>query len=332
MKFYNNHSLLFGTALVFFVFLTLQVALLPALKNQQVFSPLPNAKPLTEDEKAGKSIYVENGCIACHTQQVRSVDMDKVYGSRPNIPADYAMNQRMDVWRNTANLLGSERTGPDLTNIGERQPSKDWQLLHLYQPRAVVKESVMPAFPWLFEEKDYLEKGDIEVKVPEQFLKHKFKKVVAKKEAMQLVAYLLSLKQIKLPDGTTPPEFLYKKKEQKTASAANTGGAALPDGAELFNTHCVACHQTNGEGLPGAFPPLKGSPVVQGDDLKVYITIIMKGYNGRPGFGEMPAVGTNAAFTPEMVTALMNHERTSWGNNAKPVTLDEVKKIMEEIK
>lgn len=334
MKFYNNHKLLFGTALVFFLFLTLHVAILPAIKDQQIYKPLPDAKPLTPDEKAGKDLYVSNGCIACHTIQVRNVDMDKVYGARPSIAADYAMNQRLDVWRNTANLLGSERTGPDLTSIGERQPSKDWHLLHLYQPRAVVKESVMPAFPWLFEEKDYLDKGDIEVKVPPQFLKDRFKKVVAKKEAMQLVAYLLHLKQIKLPDGTPSPEFLYKQKALQPTAGTAAGGVTgnLPDGGELFSTHCASCHQANGEGLPGAFPPLKGSPVVAGEDLKVYITIIMKGYNGRPGYGEMPPVGTTASFTPEMVTAIMNHERSSWGNNAKEVTLDEVKKIMDEIK
>lgn len=329
MKFYNNHNLLFGTALVFFLFLTLNIAILPAIHNQEVYKPLPDAKPLTKDESAGKSLYVENGCIACHTMQVRSVEMDKVFGSRPNIPADYAMNQRMDVWRNTANLLGSERTGPDLTNIGERQPSVDWQLLHLYQPRAVVAESVMPAFPWLFEEKDYLSKGDVEVKVPEKFLRKKFTKIVAKKEALQLVAFLLSLKQVKLPDGIVAPEFLYKQKEK--AAAAGAAGN-LPDGGELYRANCVACHQANGEGLPGAFPPLKGSPVVLGEDLKLYVTIIMKGYNARPEYAEMPAVGTNADFSPEMVAALINHERTSWGNTGKVVTAEEVKKIMDEIK
>lgn len=329
MEFYNNHKLLFWSALLFFLFLTLNIAILPAIQNQQVYKPLPGTKPLSKDAKAGKALYVANGCIACHTQQVRSVDMDKVFGSRPNIPADYAMNQRTDLWRNTANLLGSERTGPDLTNIGERQPSIDWQLLHLYQPRAVVAESVMPAYQWLFEEKDYIQKGDIEVKVPEKFLKNRFKKIVAKKEALQLVAYLLSLKQTKLPDGTPPPEFLYKQKEQKTTAA---GGAALPDGGELYSANCVACHQANGEGLPGAFPPLKGSPVVLGEDLKLYVTIIMKGYNPRPEYAVMPNVGTAANFTPEMVAAIINHERSSWGNTGKPVTADEVKKIMDEIK
>lgn len=331
MKFLNNHKTLFWSALILFLFLTLQIAILPAFTNQSIYKPLPDAKPLTKEERAGKAVYIENGCIACHTQQVREVEMDKVYGNRPSIPADYAGNHRTDVWRNTANLLGSERTGPDLTAIGERQPSVDWQLLHLYQPRAVVKESIMPSFAFLFEEKDYINEGDTKVKVPAEFLKHKFKKIVASEKALQLVAYLLSLKQTKLPEGIKPQEFLYKKEVKKNAA----GGAAasnLPDGAELFTTNCASCHQANGEGLPGAFPPLKGSPVVGGEDISLYVTIIMTGYTGRPGYGPMPAVGKNANFTPEMVTAIMNHERSSWGNNAKPVTLAQVKAVMDQLK
>ncbi|MEZ4790278.1 MAG: cbb3-type cytochrome c oxidase subunit II [Flavobacteriales bacterium] len=47
--------------------------------------------------------------------------------------------------------MGSERTGPDLTNIGKRQPGVQWHLLHLYDPR-MVQGSIMPRYPWLFEE------------------------------------------------------------------------------------------------------------------------------------------------------------------------------------
>ena len=106
----------------------------------------------------------------------------------------------------------------------------------------------------------------------------------------------------------------------------------MPDGAELYTANCASCHQQNGEGLQGAFPPLKGSPVVASEDIAVYVNIIMNGYNGRPGYGPMPSVGKNANFTAEIVTAIMNHERSSWGNNAKPVTLEQVKTEMDKIK
>ena len=60
MHMYSNHKLLFWTALLFFVFLTLNVCILPAITNQQIYQPLPDAKPLTKDELAGKMIYIEN--------------------------------------------------------------------------------------------------------------------------------------------------------------------------------------------------------------------------------------------------------------------------------
>lgn len=141
--------------------------------------------------------------------------MDNVFGKRPSIAADFAINKRTDFWRNTANLMGTERTGPDLTNVGERQPSDDWHLIHLYQPRAAVAESIMPSYKWLFVEKDFLEKGDVEVKIPKEYLQHKSKKIVATKKALELVAYLKSLKQTDYTDKSIVPAFLYKQKRKR---------------------------------------------------------------------------------------------------------------------
>ena len=163
-------------------------------------------------------------------------------------------------------------------------------------------------------------------------LENKNKKIVAGNDALYLVAYLKSLKQNKLPDGSPAPEFMYKQKKQAQGAAAAAGAANLPDGAEVYTANCVACHQANGEGLPGAFPPLKGSPIVNGDDLKLYVTIIMKGYDARPQWAQMPSVGTTAGFTAAQVTAVINHERSSWGNQAPPVKVEDVQKIMDEIK
>jgi len=331
MIFLNDHRIFFGAALGLFIFLTLYIAVIPALDNQGINKPLPRqAKVLTKDEWAGKMVYIDNGCVACHTQQVRNVEMDNVFGKRPSIPADFAVNRRTDFWRNTANLMGTQRAGPDLTNVGERQPSAEWHLIHLYQPRAAIEASIMPSYEFLFIERDYLQPGDVEVKVPEKFLKNKRKKIVATAKALQLVAYLKSLKQSDFTDKSIIPEFLYKQEKKDTGEAQ--GGENLPDGAELFTANCASCHQANGEGVPGAFPPLKGSPVVTGGDLELYVNIIMKGYDPRPEFAAMPPVGTNANFTPEDVTAVINHERTSWGNNAKKVTVEEVKVIMDKIK
>lgn len=329
MEFFDNHKKLFGTALGLFLWLTFVVAILPAINNQKNNAPLPNATPLTSSQTAGKNIFIANGCVACHTQQVRNVDMDKMWGNRPGIAADYAGNKRTDFWRNTATLMGTERTGPDLTNVGVRQGSLAWNLLHLYQPRAVVEQSIMPAYPWLFKEVYSVNKDDVEVVVPDKYRKGIKGKIIASQEALDLVAYLQSLKQTALPDGKPAMEFLYKKEIKKDVSGIASN---LPDGGLLYTKNCSSCHQANGEGLKGAFPSLKGSPIVLGDDLDLFVNIIMLGYDARPEYSVMNAVGTDNELTPEEVTAIINHEKTSWGNEAKPISTEEVKKIMDFIK
>ena len=230
MDYFNDHRKLFLTALGLFLFLTILVAILPALYNQKNNALLPGAQPLSGDALLGKAIYIANGCVACHTQQVRNVDMDKMWGERPSIAADYADLYRTDFWRNTATVMGTERTGPDLTSIGTRQPSIYWHLLHLYIPRIVVKQSIMPGYPWMLVVKKDPLKGDVTVTVPAKYLKGLTGKVIATKEALQLVAYLQTLKQIKLTNGTPNPEFLYK-----SAGKTDVGGAKTQelDGAVL---------------------------------------------------------------------------------------------------
>jgi cytochrome c oxidase cbb3-type subunit 2 len=328
MEIFNNHKKLFRTAFLLFATLTLFVAIIPALKNHRDNKALPGSEPLNEAAMHGKALFIENGCVACHTQQVRNIDMDKVWGNRPGIAADYADNKRMSSFVNTATLMGTERTGPDLTNVGNRQPSLEWNLLHLYQPRAVVSKSIMPAYKWLFVVKEKPAKDDIIVSVPEEFLKGVKGKVVATKDALDLVAYLQSLKQAPLPDGKQAPEFLYKKSDKSTAKS----GMVQLDGKAIYAANCQSCHQENGEGLKGAFPALKGSAVVLNDNPELLINIIMKGYNPREEYGVMPAIGTNSNLTADEVAAIINHERSSWGNKARSVSTDEVSKIMGFIK
>ena len=329
MELFNNHKRLFSTAALFFIGLTILVAIIPALNNQRNNAILPDTEALSEQAIKGKNVYIGNGCVACHTQQVRNLDMDKIWGYRPSIAADYAGMKRTDLWRNTATLMGTERTGPDLTNIGTRQPSIDWNLVHLYNPRIVVKESIMPAYPWMFSIKKETSKGDVVVNVPAEYMGGKQGKVVAAKEALYLVAYLQSLKQTKLPDGNPAPEFLYQREEKKQPGSTQTKEL---NGAALYTANCQSCHQANGEGLPGAFPPLKGSAIVLDENPERMVDIIMNGYDAHPNYGVMAAVGTNANLTPEEVAAIMNHEKTSWGNDVKKVTPDEIKKIMEFVK
>ena len=92
----------------------------PLFFHQQVNEPVEGLEPLSALELEGRDIYIREGCHVCHTQQIRPF------------------------------LWGSKRTGPDLARVGGRY-SDAWQRQHLYDPRSVVPESNMPAFPWLFE-------------------------------------------------------------------------------------------------------------------------------------------------------------------------------------
>jgi cytochrome c oxidase cbb3-type subunit II len=155
--------------------------------------------PLQVEE--GHKIYVREGCIYCHSQQVRpkGFGADEARGwGRASVATDYkGFNPHP---------LGTMRTGPDLSNIGSRQPSRDWHLQHLYNPRSVMKESIMPPFGWLFElvdEKANTDKASTKkgITVPKEYM-IEGKKIVPKEEAEALVAYLLWLtqKEAKMPE------------------------------------------------------------------------------------------------------------------------------------
>lgn len=113
-----------------------------------------NAKPLTPLQLAGRDIYISEGCHVCHTQMVRPLAPEVKRNGTPNKESD-------DIYE-FPNLWGSKRTGPDLTNIG-RKYSDRWHMIHLLNPRTVVPTSIMPSYPWLFEQT--LTGNDIAVKM-----------------------------------------------------------------------------------------------------------------------------------------------------------------------
>ena len=89
---------------------------------------------------AGKDIYVREGCYVCHTQMIRSLRAETQRYGAYSVSSE-SVYDRPHQW-------GSKRTGPDLARLGGKY-SDEWQRLHLMDPRAVVPESNMPAYPWL---------------------------------------------------------------------------------------------------------------------------------------------------------------------------------------
>ncbi len=321
LSFHTNHRLLYAVVLFGFIGLTAIIAIGPAVWVQDHNIPLPGSQALTEQEQRGLAIYVAEGCLYCHTQQVRPLDVDAPFG-RPSAPGDYARLGPQDIWRITPGLLGTERTGPDLSNVGNRQPSDTWQYIHLYNPRAVVKESVMQAYSWFFETKQNPDPTDIIVPVPKEF-SPRAGKIIATQKAKDLVAYILSLKQVPIPGALTLAQ----------AQPLGPAGQEAGIGAKVYQAHCASCHQPNGQGLPGAFPALKGDPVVTDKDATRHVEIVLFGLQGAAVGGVQytsPMPAHAQILTDSEIAAVVNHERTSWGNNAETVISQDVAKIRQQ--
>src|SRR5690606_25053883 len=182
----ENEAKLAAGAAVSLGIATAALVVLPYLQVRPV-EPPAQLEPYTEAQLRGRQVYIANGCVYCHSQQPRdrnlAPDFERGWG-RASVPADYSYD--------SPHLLGTMRTGPDLLNIGARQPSADWHLGHLYQPRAFVAESNMPSYPYLFVHHEQARDGDRVVPLP-QGVAPSGTVVVATREALDLVEYLRSL-------------------------------------------------------------------------------------------------------------------------------------------
>jgi cytochrome c oxidase cbb3-type subunit 2 len=105
-------------------------------------TPSENTRPYGALELVGRDIYIREACSVCHSQQIRPILAEvKRYG--PYSRAGESVYDRPFLW-------GSKRTGPDLHRVGGKY-SDIWHRLHLINPRDVVNNSIMPAYPWLAE-------------------------------------------------------------------------------------------------------------------------------------------------------------------------------------
>jgi cytochrome c oxidase cbb3-type subunit 2 len=106
----------------------------------EAIEPLPGVEPYPALELAGRDVYIREGCYGCHSQMVRTLRFETERYGHYSLAGE-SVYDRPFQW-------GSKRTGPDLARVGGRY-SDDWHRVHLTDPRAVVPESNMPAFPWL---------------------------------------------------------------------------------------------------------------------------------------------------------------------------------------
>ena len=159
MKF-ESKSFLLVTGIVVFMGLGSYFTMVVPLMDPTLYTPTKDAKPYTALELQGKRIYEREGCVYCHTQQVRSIleetqrygmgeeETYKRFGIRaliqapPSQPGEYVYDK--------PHLLGTRRVGPDLGRVGGKYDNS-WHINHLRDPRSTSPGSLMPAYTWLFD-------------------------------------------------------------------------------------------------------------------------------------------------------------------------------------
>ena len=179
-------GILAGAAMIL-LFATLMIVVMPTIQLQSSAQIPEGLEPYSDAALRGRALYVGLGCMYCHSQQPRdpSLAPDGLRGwGRPSVPGDYSYD--------SPHLLGTMRTGPDLMNIGARQPSSDWHLAHLYNPRALSPGSTMPSYPFLFQRLETPEPESVVVELPPAYAPASGA-IVATRDALDLVAYLLEL-------------------------------------------------------------------------------------------------------------------------------------------
>jgi len=116
------------------------VEIVPLFFQSSTTEAVPGLKPYTALQLAGRDIYVREGCYNCHSQMIRPFRAETERYGHYSVAGESVYDHPF--------LWGSKRTGPDLARVGGRY-GDDWHRIHLNNPRDVVPESNMPAYPWL---------------------------------------------------------------------------------------------------------------------------------------------------------------------------------------
>ncbi|MEM7364192.1 MAG: cytochrome-c oxidase, cbb3-type subunit II [Pseudomonadota bacterium] len=168
------------------------VEIIPLMSQTTVTEPISGLKPLPPLALEGRDIYIREGCNVCHSQMIRPLRSEVERYGHYTVAGELVYNHPF--------LWGSKRTGPDLARVGGLY-SDDWHRAHLRDPRAVVPESNMPAFPWLFETTVDAETvpnkmralRSLGVPYTEDEIESAATEVTGKTEADALIAYLQQL-------------------------------------------------------------------------------------------------------------------------------------------
>lgn len=116
------------------------VEIAPLFFQKSMTEPISGLEPYTPLQLAGRDVYIREGCYNCHSQMIRPLRAETLRYGHYSVAGEFTYDHPFQ-W-------GSKRTGPDLHRVGGKY-SDDWQRIHLINPRDLVPESIMPAYPWL---------------------------------------------------------------------------------------------------------------------------------------------------------------------------------------
>ncbi len=226
-------TIFFGTITVFLGVVFVVVAM-PALTFH--VDPSPDARPLTAQEEHGRSIYASNGCWYCHSQYIRPQDWTGVKSfetlGRVAQAGDFAYQKTM--------LLGSERTGPDLSQEAGAH-SDDWHIAHFQNPRYTSMKSIMPEFKFFAPD----ELNDTIAYV--QSLGGKPGVARAQKQR-EVKSALLAIRAQGEPTRTLQIESMYNPTWANVTNPMPPSPRSLTHGKYIFVTNCIGCHGVLGDG------------------------------------------------------------------------------------
>ncbi len=237
-----NLRLLLGGSLMIFAAILCVAVILPWATSTDKPSDIHRLRTSLEEE--GRKTYIANGCTYCHTQFVRNLDWD-LGAERIAQAGDYIQEQ--------PHLLGSERTGPDLSQEGGEHPD-DWHLAHYTNPRYTRPESVMPSFQFLGREK-------IEALIA-------YKQGLGFKDADFRVQRQRTWKKKAVEAYEAGPdknvEWLHSNVPEPWTKLPNpypTTEAGLKRGHKIYQSFCIGCHGPIGDGMGPAQPYLYPPPL-----------------------------------------------------------------------
>jgi cbb3-type cytochrome c oxidase subunit II len=220
-------------------------------------------------ENAGRAIYIANGCVYCHSQSIRAIDWG-LGAERIAQAGDYVADRPI--------LLGSQRTGPDLSQEGGEHPN-DWQIAHFVNPRYTRPNSIMPPFAFLGEQgiqtlATYVQSlgfKDADSRMDRQ--KYWKEQAITAYEAgpVENVKWLAEM----IPEGwrTLPNPY-------------PTTRAGLQRGHKIYQDFCIGCHGPVGDGMgpaqPYIYPPPLNFTILKGREISGGILYyqIMNGITG----------------------------------------------------